>query len=128
MTTYIAAFDGRLAADPELETTASGTPVCTAVVLVNHRTQSTEGEWVDAEPSRRNIKAWRNTARRLSSLARGDAVVVIGEVHTEAWTDKDTGEKRSREIVTVESIGKGLLLPGNDGRENLDLRGPAGPR
>ena len=125
MPTYIAAFDGRLAADPELDTTPNGIPVCTAVVLINHRTRTADGEWVNAEPSRRNIKAWRNTARRLATLNRGDAIVVIGEVHTEAWNDKETGEKRSREIVTVESIGKGLMLPGTDGTENLNLRGPA---
>src|SRR5690349_21028172 len=108
MTTYIVAFEGRLAADPELDHTPDGTPVCNALVLVNHRVRDAAGEWTDGEPSRRYIKAWRGKAERLATLTTGTSVVVIGTAHTETWNHHETGEKRTREVVDVESIGQGV--------------------
>ena len=35
----ITAFEGQLADSPHYEETPNGTPVCTAVVLINHRTK-----------------------------------------------------------------------------------------
>lgn len=119
MTTYFVAFEGRLAADPELQHTPEGTAVCNALVLVNHRVRNSAGEWVDAEPSRRYIKAWRTKAERLATLSTGTSVVVIGTAHTESWNHHETGEKRTREIVDVESIGQGVLLP-RRGRSDQD--------
>lgn len=111
MNLIITAFEGQLAATPEYDQTPNGTPVCTGVVLINRRTKNDQGDWVDAEPTRRRIKAWRNNAKKLALLERGQTVVVIGTVETETWNDRDTGDKRTSEVVIVDSVGQGLLLP-----------------
>jgi single-strand DNA-binding protein len=119
MNLILTAFEGQLAAEPVLEETTNGTPVCTATVLINRRKKQGT-EWVDAEPTRRNIKAWRTTATKLGALTKGTTVVVIGDVETESWVD-DEGTKRWRETVVVESIGRGLLLPRDDQSEHITM-------
>jgi len=120
MNLIITAFEGQLADTPEYTETDNGTPVCTAVVLINRRTKK-DDKWVDAEPTRRRIKAWRTNAKKLALLERGNTIVVIGTAETEAWTDKDTGEKRTAEVVIVDALGKGLLLPRTAEGEHLNL-------
>lgn len=77
--------------------------------------------WVDAEPTRRRIRAWRTNAKKLALLERGNTIVVIGTAEADAWTDKDTGEKRTAEVVIVDALGKGLLLPRTADGEHLNL-------
>jgi single-stranded DNA-binding protein len=42
------------------------------------------------------------------SLAKGDRVFVHGTMTTEAWTDKQTGEKRTTQRVLAEIVGPSL--------------------
>jgi single-strand DNA-binding protein len=44
----------------------------------------------------------------VASLAKGDRVVVHGSVITEAWTDKQSGEKRTVQRVLAEVVGPSL--------------------
>ena len=120
MNMIITAFEGQLADNPEYAETETGIPVCTAVVLINRRTKK-DGEWTDVEPTRRRIKAWRTNARKLALLDRGNTVVVIGSVETDAWVDPDSGGKRTADVVIVDSIGKGLLLPRTAEGEHVNL-------
>ena len=119
MNLIITAFEGQLADNPTVEETKNGTLVATGVVLINRRIKTDDG-YIDAEPTRRRIKAWRTNAKRMAQLEKGNTVVVIGDTQTEAWTDTETGEKRTSEIVIVDSIGKGLLLPRNDQSEHIN--------
>jgi single-strand DNA-binding protein len=78
-------------------------------VLVNHRRQNSEGEWVDGEPTRHVVRAFKTLAENVAeSLATGDRVFVHGTVTTEAWTDKQTGEKRTAQRVLAEIVGPNL--------------------
>jgi len=104
----IVCFEGRLAASPKLDRTANDTAVAEAVVLCNRRTKKGE-EWVDAEPTRYNIKAWKKRAEALGELTTGTSVVVIGHVETESWSN-EAGEKKYQDTVVVDAIGK--TLPG----------------
>lgn len=104
-----ALFEGNLADTPQLtHTTGSQIPVAEAVVLVNRSTQTGAGEWVDAEPTRYRIKAWRSLAKHLAELPKGATVLVAGTVITEAWTDKDNGQKRTANVINVDAIGASL--------------------
>lgn len=107
----IVCFEGRLAADPELaHTTVKGTAVTEAVAYVNRRVRQGE-EWVDAEPTRYWIKAWKRRAEQLAQLSKGTSIVVIGHVETDSWTDTESGEKRYRDTVVVDAIGATLPSP-----------------
>jgi len=104
-----AVFEGNLAATPQLShTTGSQIPVTEAVVLVNRRVKDDADQWVDAEPTRHRIKAWRTLAEHLANLPKGTTVLVVGTITTDTWPDKDTGQKRTSDVVVVDAIGASL--------------------
>jgi single-strand DNA-binding protein len=78
-------------------------------VLVNERRQNGDGEWVDAEPTRHVVRAFKTLAENIvESLAKGDRVFVHGTVTTEAWTDKESGDKWTAQRVLAEIVGPSL--------------------
>jgi single-strand DNA-binding protein len=102
-------FEGNLADDPQVRFTPSGKGITELTVLVNQRRQDGEGEWVDGEPTRHVVRAFKTLADNIAeSLAKGDRVFVHGTVTTEAWTDKQTGEKRTAQRVLAEIVGPSL--------------------
>ena len=101
-------FEGNLAASPKLDRTTTGTAVTDAVVLVNRRVKDADDQWVDAEPTRHRIKAWRSLAEHLVNLPTGTTVLVVGTITTDAWADKTTQEKRTGDVVIVEAIGASI--------------------
>jgi single-strand DNA-binding protein len=102
-------FEGNLADYPQTRFTPSGKQITELTVLVNQRRQNGEGEWVEAEPTRHVVRALRTIAENMAeSLAKGDRVFVHGTVTTEAWTDKQSGEKRTAQRVLAEMVGPSL--------------------
>jgi single-strand DNA-binding protein len=102
-------FEGNLADDPQVRFTPSGKQVTEITVLVNERRHNSDGEWVDAEPTRHVVRAFKTLAENIvESLARGDRVIVHGTVTTEAWTDKQTGAKRTAQRVLADIVGPSL--------------------
>ena len=102
-------FEGNLADDPQVRFTPSGKQITEITVLVNQRRQNEDGEWVEAEPTRHVVRAFKTLAENIAeSLAKGDRVFVHGTVTTEAWTDQQTGEKRTAQRVLAEVVGPSL--------------------
>lgn len=95
-------FAGNLAEDPELLQTRDDKPFVSCRVMVTNRTRNTEGEWVDGEPTAHNVKVYGTAAINLyDSAGRGDRVIVHGLMKTETWTDRDTQQKRTKQVVEV---------------------------
>ncbi len=95
-------FAGNLAEDPELLHTRDDKPFVSCRVMVTNRTRNTEGEWVDGEPTAHNVKVYGTAAINLyDSAGRGDRVIVHGLMKTETWTDRDTQQKRTKQVVEV---------------------------
>lgn len=119
MFTGTIAFEGNLTDTPTLSfTTHTTTPVIEATVLVNRRTKVADG-WVDAEPTRHRIKAFRRLAENISTLPKGAAVLIVGHLETDTWTDPDTQGKRTADVVVVESLGVSLAFATVDITKNI---------
>jgi single-strand DNA-binding protein len=102
-------FEGNLVDDPQVRFTPSGKQITELTVLVNQRRRNGDGEWVDGEPTRHVVRAFKTLAENIvESLAKGDRVFVHGTVTTEAWTDKQSGEKRTAQRVLAEIVGPSL--------------------
>lgn len=102
-------FAGNLAANPELRFSTDGKAFANFTVLVNERYRDAEGNWQDAEPTRHRVAAAGALAENIAeSLGTGDTVLVIGRIKTEAWADKDTGEKRTAQKVRADEVGASL--------------------
>ena len=65
-------FEGNLADDPQTRFTPSGKQITELTVLVNQRRQNEVGEWVDGEPTRLVVRAFKTLAENIvESLAKG---------------------------------------------------------
>jgi single-strand DNA-binding protein len=95
---------GNLAEAPELLHTREGKPFVSCRVLVNRRVQNDEGEWVNDEPTPHNVKVYGSAATHVhDSCGSGDPIFVHGLERTESWPDKETGEKRTKNVVVVDN-------------------------
>lgn len=97
-------FAGNLAEDPELRFTHDQKPFVSCRVLVNRRIQNEAGKWVNDEPTPHNVKVYGSAATHVhDSCGSGDPIVVHGLERTESWRDKETGEKRTKNVVVVDN-------------------------
>lgn len=64
--------------------------------------------WVEGETTWFTVKAWRALAKNVKeSLAKGDAVLVHGNLDTQRWTTQD-GTNRETLVIEAVAIGPNL--------------------
>ena len=89
---------GRLARDPELRRTQTGTPVASFRLAVDRdfkdrNTGERATDWID-------VVAWRQTAEFVSRyFTKGRMAVVEGRLQMRDWTDKEGNKRTSAEVV-----------------------------
>ena len=106
MSINTAVIMGRLTADPELKTTASGLSVLSFSVAVERNYQK-EGE--EKAVDFINVVAWRKTAEFVSKyFHKGSMIAVEGSIPTRKYEDKDGNKRTAFEILanTVSFCGK----------------------
>lgn len=102
-------FAGNLADDVELRYTRNGRAVARFRVLENRRTRGTDGEWTDAEPNAWRVQVWGDLADNVAaSCAKGDRVHVTGDVHTDVWQDKESGQARRSQKIDADEVSFSL--------------------
>lgn len=110
---------GRLAKDPELRRTQSGTAVTSFRLAVDRdfkdkQTGARATDWIDCV-------AWRGTAEFVEKyFSKGSLAVVYGRLQMRDWTDKDGNRRISAEVL-VDSIYFG-------GANKRDEGAAGGPR
>ncbi|MBR6779858.1 MAG: single-stranded DNA-binding protein [Clostridia bacterium] len=88
---------GRLTADPELRTTASGLSVTTFSVAVD-RGYAKAGE--ERQTDFINVVAWRQTAEFVSKyFQKGSMIAVQGSIQTRSYEDKNGNKRTATEVV-----------------------------
>ena len=89
---------GRLARDPELRRTQTGTPVASFRLAVDRdfkdkATGERSTDWID-------VVAWRSTAEFVSRFfTKGRMAVVEGRLQMRDWTDKEGNKRTTAEVV-----------------------------
>lgn len=93
-------FIGRMARDPEIKFLPSGSTVCNARILINlPGAKRDDGQ----QPDGFDLTIWGDQAQAFcDGTHRGDLVDVSGRVKSESWTDRNTGEVRTKLVVTVD--------------------------
>jgi len=94
-------FSGTVYGEPELRRTPQGKAVL----------QLTVAESIGRDKPRNwyRVEVWEQMAENAAeSLHDGSFVLGEGRMRTETWNDKQTGEKRSKQIYTAEEIGHSL--------------------
>lgn len=93
---------GNLTREPELRSTASGTPVLSFGIAVNDRRKNASGQWEDV-PNFFECVTFGNRATALSDiLTKGMKVAVAGMLHYSSW-EKD-GQKHSKVDIIANEI------------------------
>jgi single-strand DNA-binding protein len=101
---------GYLTAEPKLhQKTATAVPVTEIRVGSTPRRLDREtGEWLDAPTSYYTVKCWRRLAiNAVSSLHKGDMVVIRGRFYMNNWVDNQQRQRSTLEIE-ADSLGHDL--------------------
>ena len=115
---------GRLARDPELRHTQTGTPVATFRMAVDRdfkdkNTGERATDWID-------VVAWRGTGEFVSRyLSKGRLAVVEGRLQMREWTDKE-GNRRTTAEVVADNVYFGDSKRDGDGGSYGDRGGSYG--
>ena len=95
---------GKLTRDPELRYTPSGKAIAKLGLAVNRSWKTESGETRD-ETTFVDVDAFGRQAEVLGQyLRKGRPVMVEGRLKLDQWDDKQTGQKRSRLGVLLESF------------------------
>lgn len=95
---------GNLTRDVELKYTAGNQAVANLGLAVNRRYTTADGEKRE-ETTFIDCEAWGKTAEIMSKyLGKGRPVFIEGRLKLDSWQDKESGEKRSKLRVVVESF------------------------
>ena len=122
---------GNLTRDPELRYTPKGTAVAKLGLAVN-RTWTTETGEKREEATFVDVDAFGKQAEVIAQyLRKGRSLLVEGRLKLDTWDDKQTGQKKSKLGVILESfsfLDSGNRTPGGDGVAPAAASTPRPPR
>jgi single-strand DNA-binding protein len=107
----VCSFTGRAGRDPEMKFFESGSAIAQLTIAV-------DGWKRDSEPLWLNLKVWGKLAQVAGDYVRkGSQIAVSGQLENESWTDRTTGEKRSKMVLNVKEL---TLLGSKKDSDNQD--------
>ncbi len=136
---------GVLGRDPEVRYTSSGTAITNASMAVNRRYKGKDDQWKE-EVTWVSLDIWGPRGETFGEhMHKGKAVYVEGHLKEDQWEDKQTGKKRTKLKIVVDSwsfvesknaegegggrsSGGGGRRDDRDDRDNRDGRDGGGDR
>jgi single-strand DNA-binding protein len=116
----------RLWDDPQLRFTKGGKAACSLPLVFNKRKKNQDGEWEDAGSVFVRGTAWDQLGENCAeSLAKGDEVIVTGELSVREFERNDGSKGQSLEL-NVYAIGPSLRF--NTVKVNRVERGSSKPQ
>lgn len=95
---------GRLARDPELQTTPQGTPVCRFTIAVDRRFSKDGQRQADFI----SCTAWRQQAEFICKwFKKGSMISVVGNIQTRSWDSQDGKKQFATDVVIDEAYFTG---------------------
>jgi single-strand DNA-binding protein len=105
---------GNLTRDPELRYTSKGMAIAKIGLAMNRKWKNEAGEMKE-EVTFVDVDAFGRQAETIAQyLKKGNPLMLEGRLKLDQWDDKQTGQKRSRMGVTLESF---QFLGGGDRNE-----------
>ncbi len=95
---------GRLTRDPELRYIPSGTAVCELGLAVSRKYRTKDGEQRE-DTVFIDVTCWDKTAEFVGeNFHKGRPIMVEGRLKSDEWEDKNTGQKRTKIMVTADRV------------------------
>lgn len=117
-------LSGNLTRDSVLKTTTNGFSVLEFSIANNQGQKQPDGTWKD----RANFFSCVMFGKRADALAqylkKGVKVSISGSARHESWTDKETQQKRSKVVFTVDNL---VMMSQNDGGQRSEPQQEAQP-
>jgi single-strand DNA-binding protein len=89
---------GRAGRDPEVRYFESGSMVANLSIAVNRNSRDDEPDWF-------NLEIWGKQAQVAADYVRkGSLLGITGSFKVESWTDRSTGEGRSKPVIRVDRL------------------------
>lgn len=108
---------GNLTRDPELRYTSKGTAIAKIGLAVNRVWRTESGEQKE-EVTYVDVDAFGRQAETIGQyLKKGRPVLVEGRLKLDTWDDKQSGQKKSKLGVVLETFQFVGSAPGQQGRE-----------
>lgn len=108
---------GHAGRDPEIRFFESGTVVANFTVAVNKPGRDEPPDWF-------HIEIWGKQAQIAADYVRkGSLVGIVGRMTSEQWSDRSTGEVRSKSLVKAERLA---LLGSRNGAQQTEGAGSIG--
>jgi single-strand DNA-binding protein len=112
---------GNLTRDPELRYTPKGTAIARLGIACNRKWKSETGEMKE-EVTFVDVDAFGKTAETIGQyLKKGRPILIEGRLRYESWEDKQSGQKRSKLGVVLETF---QFLDSGGGREDGAAEAP----
>ena len=84
--------------DPEVRYFESGSMVANLTIAVNRRSRDDEPDWF-------NLEIWGKQAQVAADyVKKGSLLGIIGSFKLDRWTDRNSGEERSKPVVRVDRL------------------------
>jgi len=95
---------GNLTRDPELRWTPKGMAICAGGLAINRKVKTEGGEQKD-DVTFVDFTAFGKTAENINQwFSKGKPIFLVGRLRMESWTDKASGQNRSKLSVVVDSF------------------------
>ena len=105
-------IEGNLGRDPEQH---GNGPVKFSVCWNQSKKNKATDEW-ERVPHWFDVISWDRETVAQAGLTKGQRVVVAGRIHQEKWSDKETGQERSKVVIVADTVSRSLDKPAaNDG-------------
>ena len=89
---------GRAGRDPEVRYFESGKVVANLTIAVNRRGRNDEPDWF-------NLEIWGKQAQVAADfIKKGSLIGITGSFKLDRWTDKKTGENKSKPVIRVDRL------------------------
>lgn len=109
---------GRTGQDPEMQLFDTGKSVCTTSLAVNRRSKEKQTDWF-------TLKIWGKTGEVANKYApKGSTIGITGSLEIESWTDKVSGQIKTRPIIKPNELD--LLGSKRDNQEAAPSYGTPG--
>jgi single-strand DNA-binding protein len=89
---------GRLTRDVELKPTTTGKSVASFTLAVDSQSEGKDANFFD-------VTAWEKLAELVNQYThKGSKVLVMGRLQQQTWSDKDSGQKRSKVVIIATDV------------------------
>ena len=107
-------FLARMSRDTQLQYSGSGVAFCKVGLVCSEKYQDKETSlFIDGT-------CFKKTAEMIATIPKGKRVFVIGKIQTESWDDKQSGQKRSKTTMIIESFE--FIEPRQDQNQNTGFQ------